>query len=239
MLDWLALRFVENGWSLKALHRLIMTSATYRQSAVRPSSDVASARLIDPEGRLLWKRTTARLEADAIRDAMLFVSGEIDLQAGGPSVEASEPHRSLYTRMIRNTHDPLLDAFDAPDGSASVARRNVTTTPTQSLLMINGPWTLARAEAFALRLRRESPADPAKVVERAYRLAFGRPPSEAERTEAVAFLRHQSELIRRPVVEVAGCCDLEETKGGGKIATEALVDFCHAILNANEFLYID
>jgi hypothetical protein len=220
LLDWLAGWFVDQGMSSKALHRLIVTSAAYRQAAVRPAAEVDAARRLDPENRLLWRHNTARLEAEPIRDAMLAVSGELDPAAGGPSVEASKPRRSIYTRAIRNTHDPVLDAFDAPDGSASVPRRNLTTSPTQSLLLINGAWTLTRARAFADRLARERPDDPAGRVERAYRLAFGRSPTGAERADALAFLDAQAAL-----------------PGSG--AMEALVDLCHALLNSNEFLYVD
>jgi mono/diheme cytochrome c family protein len=239
LLDWLARRFVEDGWSLKRLHRLLMTSAAYRQAAIRPPAEVAEALRIDPENRLLWRRTTSRLDAEPIRDAMLAASGELDLTTGGPSVEPEGPRRTIYTKAIRNKHDPLLDAFDAPDGSASVARRNVTTTPMQSLLLINGPWTLARAREFAERLRREEPGDAGRQIDLAYRLAFGRPPGETEREEALAFLDRQARP-HPPAAEAAGCEDEAKaaTSAMGSEA-EALVDLCHALLNSNEFLYVD
>jgi hypothetical protein len=115
---------------------------------------------------------------------MLAVSGELDPAMGGPSVDPSTPRRAIYTKALRNTRDPLLDAFDQPEAFASAAGRMVTTTPTQALLMINGTWTRERADAFAKRLARS--ADP---VETAYRLAFGRSPRPGEREEALAFLR--------------------------------------------------
>ncbi len=237
LLDWLATEFVQRGWSFKQLHRLILTSATYRQSALRPMPEMA--RRIDPENRLLWRRDTTRLDAEEIRDAMLVVSGEWESVAGGPAVEASEPRRSIFTKAIRNTHDPLLDAFDAPDGSASTPKRNVTTTPTQSLLLINGSWTLDRARAFAERLRRRAPNDLARQVELAYRVAYGRPPEDAERDDALAFLDRQSCRSTNPASESAECEGGEPSAKRPDARFEAMVDFCHALLNSNEFLYVD
>jgi hypothetical protein len=226
LLDWLARRFTAGGWRLKPLHRLIVTSASYRQSAERPSSEVESARLIDPEGRLLWKRTVQRLEAEEIRDAMLAVSGELAAAPSGPSVDAKAPRRSVATKVMRNTHDPVLEVFDAPDGFTSAGRRNVTTTPMQALLLINGAWTLDRAKAMAGRLERltadaSGDRDAARIAW-AYRLAFSREPDDDEAADGLAFLR-------RP----PGTADRE------KAARDALVDFCHVLLNSNEFLYID
>ncbi len=180
LLDWLASEFVASGWRLKPLHRLIMTSAVYRQSAERTESEVETARSIDPDNRLLWKRTVQRLDAEEIRDAMLAVSGELDTAIGGPSAESSRPRRSIDTRVIRNSRDPLLDAFDAPDGYNSAGRRTTTTTPTQALLLINGAWTLARAAALADRLdqlasRACADGDCRRIVA-AYQLAYGREP---------------------------------------------------------------
>jgi hypothetical protein len=186
------------------------------------------ARLKDPDDRLLWRRNTRRLEVEAVRDAMLAISGELDPRPGGPGVEPAQPRRTIYTKVIRNTRDPLLDAFDAPDGSITTPLRNVTTTPTQALLMINGPWTLARAEAFAHRLLREASDDPHRI-DLAYRLAYGRPPEPTEQAEAEAFLRTQG---RPEATTVAGCTD-------EAAPVEALIDFCHTLLNSNEFLYVD
>jgi mono/diheme cytochrome c family protein len=211
LLDWLARTFVADGWSLKALHRRIVTSATYRQASRVEPSEAALRK--DPEGRLLWRYPPRRLEAEPLRDAMLAVSGELDLAAGGPAVEANVPRRSIYTKVVRNSPEEVLDTFDAPDASLSTALRNATITPTQALLLVNGPWSLARAEGFAARLRRECP-DPADRVDRAYALAFGRPPQTEERADASAFLARGD-------------------------ADAALVDFCHVLLNANEFLHLD
>ncbi len=237
LLDWLASEFVAHGWSLKQMHRMIMTSAAYRQSALRPAPEVA--RLKDPDNRLLWRMNIRRLDIEPIRDAMLSVGGELDPSMGGPAGDVSEPRRTIYTKVIRNTRDPLIDAFDSPDGSNSTPSRNATTTPTQALLMINGPWTLARAGAFADRLRREAPDVEGRIA-LAYRLAFGRPPSPAERDESVEFLRSRGGLSEEPTAIAgaeAGCVPADKETGGDDRA--ALVDFCHALLNSNEFLYVD
>jgi cytochrome c553 len=219
LLDWLAERFVADGWSFKKMHRLLVTSMTYRQSATSLPSEAALKK--DPENRLLWKMPTRRLDAEQIRDAILAATGRLDLTVGGPGVEAKEPRRSIYTKVRRNTREPLLDVFDTPEGFASTAQRNVTTTPTQALLMFNSPFLLGEAKAFADRLQREGNADP---IDRAYHLALGRGVSSEERAHAEDFIHEQTRRI-------PGQPDAARRA--------AFVDFCHALLNANEFLYVD
>ncbi|MCH5375092.1 MAG: DUF1553 domain-containing protein, partial [Planctomycetes bacterium] len=186
LLDWLATRFVEGGWRFKTLHQMIVNSATYRQSALRAAPEAALRK--DPQNRWLWRMNVRRLDAEQIRDAMLTVSGELNPAAVGPSVDSNQPRRSIYCKVIRNSRDPLLEAFDAADGFASTDRRNVTTTPTQSLMMINGPWPLARAQAFAAHLLKLPQEDDSARVEWAYELAFGRKPESWERQAALEFL---------------------------------------------------
>jgi mono/diheme cytochrome c family protein len=210
LLDWLACRFIADGWRFKPLHRLIVTSATYRQSSRHP--DLERARRQDPDNRWLWHTPVRRLDSEQIRDAMLAVSGELDLTAGGPSVSASQPRRSIFTKAIRNTRDPMLDVFDMADPFISTDRRNVTTTPTQSLLMINGAWPLQRAEALARRLRKLGASDERVLVEQAYRLVYGRAAEPAEVEAMLHWLRDR---------------------------TDGLTDLCHVLLNSNEFLYLD
>ena len=190
LLDWLTRQFIADGWSLKSVHRRILLSATWRQSTGHPQ--LAAARLKDPENRLLWHATTRRLGAEAIRDAVLCATGEIDLTLDGPGVDGAKPRRSLYVKVQRNRRDALLDVFDVAEGFSSTASRNTTTTPRQSLLLFNGEWALARARAFANRLMKEVPGDAtAQRIARAYVLAFGRQPTAAEVAEATAFLRSQ------------------------------------------------
>ncbi len=141
LLDWMAVRFVEHGWSLKWLHREIVSSATWRQSSLIEPSDVAQQ--IDIANRLLWRQNIRRLDAEQIRDSFLSVSGELEQRVGGPaSAAGSSPHRSIFTRLSRNSLDPLLQSFDLPARVSSIGQRNITTTPSQSLMMINGDWTI-------------------------------------------------------------------------------------------------
>jgi len=216
LLDWLATEFVEQGWSLKKLHRLILTSATWQQQSSNAAS--CDAMQLDPQNRLLWRANVRRLEAEPIRDAMLAVSGELDLERGGPSVSADKPRRSVYTKLMRNSRDPLLDAFDLPTGFNSIESRNVTTTSSQALLMINGRWPIERAKKFAERLKKEHGGEREQLVTAAFRIGFARMPSDEEIAGAVNFLQRQGERTSE---------------------TESLVDFCHVLLNSNEFIYID
>jgi len=193
LLDWLATRFVGDGWSVKRLHKLLVTSAAYRQSAAHPSAE--AGRLKDPENRLLWRGGVRRFDAEQIRDALLAVTGELDPAAGGPGVLAGEPRRTVYVRFMRNTREPLLDAFDAPLRFNSAASRDSTTTPVQSLLLINGQTLLGRAKAFAARLERAEPSRPAERIRLAYGLVYGRAPSSEELAAAEDFVAAQSQRI--------------------------------------------
>jgi hypothetical protein len=220
LLDWLARRLIEERWELKPIHRLIMTSATYRQSALHPGTE--TARRNDPHNRWLWRMAIRRLDADQVRDTVLAVSGALDTTQGGPSVDAMLPRRSVYTKLIRYSPEPLLQAFDAPDGFVSTPQRDTTTTATQALQLLNGPWSLDRAEALAMRL--DHLADGPSRIAAAYRLVLGRPPDAIETAAALRFLRQQ------PARGSAGSRPASE---------QALVDFCHVLLNSNELIYID
>ena len=191
LLDWLAGGFIENGWSFKKLHRLIVTSATYRQTAT------ATRDAKDPENKFYARGTTRRLDAEQIRDAVFTITSELNLKTGGPAVNASDPHRAIYTKMLRNTRDPLLDVFDAPLWFQSAASRDTTTTPVQSLMLINSQFMLQRAKAFANRVSKDCGpnASEEKLVSHAYELAFGRAPTAAQRDFAVKFLAAQPARI--------------------------------------------
>jgi hypothetical protein len=210
MLDWLAKYLVEHNWSIKEVQRLILTSAAYRQSALPltptlptdlslspPEAERAGVRgrMVDPENRLLWRQNLRRLESDQIRDAMLWASAELDLTLRGPSVDASKPRRTIYTKWLRNSRDPLLEAFDPADPYTSTSQRNVTTTPMQSLVMINGPYVLQRAQALANRVAAQRLKEPADRVAATYRMVFGREPTAVEKKAGISFLREQSKKI--------------------------------------------
>ncbi|QNN21214.1 DUF1549 domain-containing protein [Planctomycetales bacterium ZRK34] len=193
LLDYLASTFIENGWSIKKLHRLIVTSATYRQTADRPTNE--HARRVDPANTLLWRMNTRRLDSEQARDAMIAAAGELDDKFGGPTVSGGTPRRSIYVRVKRLNPDPVLAAFDAPSGLNSESTRNVTTTARQALLMINGDWPLKRAKTLARTVRSAHPGDPAAQVDMAYRLTTGRVAETHERESAIAFLQSQAEVI--------------------------------------------
>ena len=190
LLDWLAGWFVKEGWSLKKLHRLIVTSAAYRRSSGHPSPQ--AGRLADPENRLLWRAQPRRLDAEQIRDAMLAVSGQLDPASGGPGVPPEVPRRTIFTRFMRNTREPLADVFDAPQWFTSAASRDTTTTPVQSLLLANSAALRAWGRAFASRLEKAAPADDTGRIHMAYRIAFGRAPSAEETKAAADFLAAQA-----------------------------------------------
>jgi hypothetical protein len=231
LLDWLATQFVSNGWSLKWLHRTILTSATFRQASRAndpnasdpdaPSVRVAEGMHVDPANRLLWRFPIRRLTAEQIRDAMLAVSGELSLETGGPGVDADVHRRSVYLKALRNTRDPLLDVFDLPDRILGTGERNVTTTPGQSLLLINGEWGLARGAAFAQRLEREIAGSDDSKVRHAYRLAYGRDPSSSELLRAVEFLGRRNGAARSAANDAELATELMPATGSPALPVHA------------------
>ena len=192
LLDWLADHFVHEGWSLKKLHRLMVTSAAYRRSSQHPSPQ--EGKLKDPENRLLWKWEPRRLEAEQIRDAMLSVSGELQSATGGAGVTPDVPRRTIFTRFMRNSRDPLADVFDAPMWFTSAASRDVTTTPVQSLLLANSASLRTRSKALAYRLEHAAPGELAAQIRAAYRLLYSRDPSVEEVGIAERFITEQARL---------------------------------------------
>ena len=223
LLNWLASELIRGGWRLKPIHALMMTSAAYRQGDTYDSAHAA----IDPENRLFWRREPRRLEAEAIRDAMLAASGLLDPRMGGPgTLDGRMRRRAIYFTVKRSQLIPFLTLFDAPDALAPIASRSSTTVAPQALWLLNGP--VVREWAAALAERASAPgADRAAAVARAYRLALSRSPAEAETAAAIAFLETQAASHRaagRPPDEA----DLD-----------ALTDFVQVLFGLNEFLYID
>ncbi len=250
LLDWLAVEFVEQGWSLKAMHRLMLTSATYRQSSRMDFDNPVHARALELDGgnRLLWHAHRRRLEGEAIRDAILQVSGDLTPRMFGPSAKPEIPQaargraeweidespqdrnrRSIYIFAKRNLRFPLFELFDQPDLHNSCPERSATTTAPQALALLNGEFSLDQAERWSRRLTVEFGDDSAAIVHAVWQAAFARSPSSDESAAAQAFLRQQRDALvatAKPGV-------------GTPPATAALVDFCHAIFNGNEFLYVD
>lgn len=193
LLDWLTTQFIAEGWSLKSIHRLVLLSATYRQSTNHPKFDEYSQ--IDPANSLYWRRHTMRLSAEQIRDSLLTVTGMLKDYPGGPGQLTDSPYRTIYTRVMRNAPDQLLDSFDLPQFFSSNSTRNTTTTPVQSLLLINSDLMLGYSRKLAAQLKAASD-DRAKQVELAWRRVYGRAPDEMELAQALEFLTSQQSEIR-------------------------------------------
>lgn len=225
LLDWLASELIRSGWSLKHVHRLIVTSATYGQAPARPRADGSA-----PDTRRLEGFPLRRLDAEQLRDALLAVAGEVDTVRGGPAVEGSRPRRSVYTRVLRNRRDPLLGAFDSPEQFCSTARRNNTTTPTQALLMMNSEFVEDRARTLASRALREAGPTPDDRITFLFRTTLGRRPNASELESTRSFV-------------TAALARSERSASSGKVPyrpdRQAWTDLCHALLNSNEFLHVD
>jgi hypothetical protein len=258
LLDWLATEFLARGWSLKAMHRLMVTSATYRQSSTPPARTLAA----DPENTLFSRMFRRRLEGEAVRDALLAVSGRLDHRVGGPSVfpdlppgietrggwtrsasESDRNRRSVYVFVRRNLKYPLFDAFDAPDTNTTCPERNVTVNAPQALMLLNSDLVLDQARALAGRVlsaASDDRHDPKALVARAYRLSFSRDPKPDELSRGVTFLEDQPGLLSARA-ENPKALDLPTPMpdGYGPAQGAALVDYCHALLNLNEFVFVD
>jgi hypothetical protein len=229
LLDWLALELVERGWSLKQMHRLMLTSEVYQMA----SDDIAANLAIDPENRLFWRMPRQRLDAETIRDAMLAAAGTLDRTVGGPCVypyinpdlfqsstkrtwpgkpdsDPSTWRRSLYVYSKRSIRYPLFETFDQPNLVNSCDRRNRSTIAPQALLLMNNSFVMEHARHFAARLEREAGSKPEAQIDRAWQIALGRAPNGGERADALKYLQ-QSE--------------------------EGLAGLCHALFNLNEFVY--
>jgi hypothetical protein len=248
LLDWLASELVAGGWRMKRMHRMMVLSEAYRMS----SAANARAMQLDPTDALLWRYRPRRLEAEALRDTMLAVTGTLNPKSGGPSFfpkisqavletqsmpgngwKASEPQealrRSIYIFVKRTLIVPELDVLDFPGTEESCQQRNVSTVAPQALTLLNGEFIHEQAAALANRLIREAGRDDLARVERAYRLAFSRAPSESERTAVLEFLDRQRGQI------VADSPEEETVKS---VDFKALSAFCLVLLNTNEFAYL-
>ncbi len=224
LLDWLADEFVKGGWSIKHIQRLILMSATFRQSSA-PRADAAA---VDADGRLLWRYTPRRLEAEAIRDSMLAVSGALDLKMGGPGFylmdvvtenvmhyfpkekyTPAEYRRMVYLFRIRAAQDGVFGSFDCPDGGSVMAKRSRSNTPLQALNLFNSSFITQQSDLLAKRLRTEAGEAPDALAVLAFRLFYARPPDAYEQ-------RSSAEMIR----------------------THGLQSFARALYNTSEFLFV-
>jgi hypothetical protein len=239
LLDWLAQDFQRGSWRIKRLHKLLMTSNTYRMSSAATVAGIER----DPANRLFWRFNMRRLGAEEVRDSILAVSGKLNLKAGGPGIYPvipkevlagqsvpgsgwgkSDPdeaaRRSVYVHVKRSLLVPILSQHDMADTDSSCAARFTTTVPTQALGMLNGEFTNEQARDFAERLEREAPSNTAAQVARGISLTASRRPGAEEVAGDVAFIRKlQSD--------------------GGMNPRQALVQYCLLLLNSNEFVYLD
>jgi hypothetical protein len=226
LLDWLAVTFRDQGGSFKQLHKLILMSATYRQR----SANIPANAAIDAENRYLWRANRQRLDAESVRDGVLAVSGKLDLTMGGPSAEqfgfkddhspvydysrfdidsAASYRRSVYRFIVRSAPDPFMDRLDCPDASMITARRNTTITAIQALALLNNPFMVRQAEHLAARVGGLAQGLDEQVAW-LYRLALDRNPETAEAARVKQFA-----------------------------SQHGLANAARAILNSNEFLFVD
>ena len=256
LLDWLATEFVARRWSVKSLHRLIMTSSTYRQSS-RWDAEAAKA---EPGNRLLWRFSPRRIEAENVRDSILVVSGSLNREMGGPGiypridravigtgstnkwpVDVEEGpatwRRSVYVFQKRSVVLPLLEVFDCPDSTVSSPSRSASTIAPQALALLNNAFVLQQSQRFARRVLTEAGSAPADQAYRAFQIALGRKPSERELSWSLDFLGkqalayEQNTLLRLNGSGIAKFTD--------EASFRALADLCHAMFNLNEFLYLE
>jgi cytochrome c553 len=219
LLDWLAVRFMENGWSLKWLHRQIVSSAAYQRASLDPEGQKA-----DPQNVYLGRMSRRRLEVEVYRDSLLAVAGTLDETMGGPTFDlknASARRRTVYGKVSRHELDGTLRLFDFPDANVTADRRVVTTVPQQQLFVLNSDFMQNQARAFAERIEKGATTD-ADRIKLAYRLAFGRAPSDKELSLGIAY-------VTRPLPP--------EASGDGK--PTRWQQYAHALLATNEFLYVD
>jgi len=240
LLDWLALRFVESGWSVKHLHRLIMNSRTYRMS----SQENAQASRKDPENRLLWRMNSRRLEAEELRDSLLLLGRQLDLTMGGRMLPIrnhkimsgkeiaecnavhKQPRRTVYLPVIRSGSHEFLTTFDFPDPSVPAGRRNLTTVAPQALFMMNSPLVAQACQRIADRLLARDGSDDGERLRAASQLILSREPTDREMKLWVSFLQKRAKL------EIAA--------GSSKAdqAREIWASVVRILLSSNEFVYV-
>ena len=241
LLDFLADRFVKEGWSIKRLIRELMLSRTYAMS----SKLDASVDALDPNNLLLHRMPVRRLEAEPIRDAILAVSGRLNETMYGPSIPVhltpfmegrgrpgqsgpidGDGRRSLYLEIRRNFLAPMMLAFDAPIPAGAIGRRNVSNVPAQALILMNDPFVVAQAALWAKRVLKEGDRTVEDRVEGLYKTAFSRSATAEERTLAIDFLKEQANEYQLP-------------PDGWKTDKRPWADLCHVLINSKEFIYID
>jgi len=250
LLDWLASDFMKNGWKLKRLHKLIMTSQAYRQISRRNTKQDS----IDPDNRLLGRMNIRRMEAEMIRDSILSLSGQINLNVGGKPVPVMEDEvgqfiigkenldgerkpgksndlkgaqhrRSLYVQVRRSRKLSFLDAFDAPAMEPNCSKRPVSTVAPQALIFMNNEFVIAQSRLMAERLQKLAPKDLDGQLTIGWEHALGHVPTDTELSDAREFVHKQTELFKK---------NKDKTP-----ELTALANYCQALMSANKFVYVD
>ena len=219
LLDYLARKLIDSGWSIKQLHREIMLSKTYQLSSASNDSNAE----IDADNLFVWRMKRRRLDVESWRDALLDVSGRLDKSLEGPSTDladANNVRRTVYAKVSRHELDSLLRLFDFPDANITSSKRSETTVPQQQLFVLNSPFMVTQAKAFAERLHEEVTESDESRVKRAFALAYSRSPEQAEMDLALAYLKAQ------------------DTEDDANQLTR-WERYCQVLLGANEFMYLD
>lgn len=253
LLDWLASELIDNNWSLKHIHRLILNSHTYRQSSKQiPNDEIYHPQSKDPDNLLLWRQNLRRLDAEGIRDAILSVSGKLNSEMGGRGIfpklstgvlssqsrpgsgwtqnqdESQRSRRSVYIFVKRTLGVPLMETLDTPTPDKPEPSRQTTTIAPQALILLNSEFIDWQAKTFAERLTMENGWHPTANITRAYQLAFGRFPNHRESVIATNFIERQEALFAKL-----------ESVPKDQVSISALIQFCRIIFNMNEFIYVD
>jgi hypothetical protein len=247
LLDWLATEFVRSGWSVKHIHRLILTSSVWRQQSRVAAEHRAAAEKVDPENQLLWRQTMRRLEAEPLRDTVLLVAGTLSdsMHGSGQAVarqkdgevialpDSQGPNRrSIYVKILRLNPQTMLEVFDQPTIVVNCTKRSISTVSTQALTLLNSDAMTKAAAAFADRVLAEQPDDP---VGRAVRIAFTRSANSDEQTLLSEFVAEQTARYLADKTEA----DRQKPEVKATCRRHAVADLCHMLMSANEFVYVD
>jgi hypothetical protein len=249
LLDFLARELIDSGWSMRHVHRVILSSHAYR---MRSQANDPDAELADPEVHRFWRQRVRRLDAEAIRDSILWMSGSLGEKRSGPSIyptltpevrdsanpvslaqwvdsPADEQNcRSVYLIVKRSLKVPFLETLDFANSTSPVGVRSVTTTAPQALLLLNDPWLHAQASKLLERAQRETPATAVALLERLWSIVYQRRPSQLELQHSLDFLQSQS--------ATASSSEEEPIHGMSRLAWQSLV---RALLNSNEAIYVE
>ena len=244
LLDWLAATFVEQGWSMKKMHRIILLSNTYKMACSTDPATAKRSEMADIDDRLLWKMPRRRMDADAFRDSVLLVSGKLDETIGGSLLKTRDhdyvtndqsanaavydsPRRSLYLPIIRNALFDMFQAFDMGDPSMVNASRSTTTVTPQALFVMNSPFMLAQSKSFAHALNADSTLTDSVKIDRAYQQVYSRRPSAQETSRATQYLTRYADALSGTVSDAVKRRDM------------AWASWCQLLFASNAFIYLD